>query len=426
MVTHASYDAGTWQPATPGIDRAMEDSVGENQGTVAPKGDAPAGGTFVSRLTAQGRGAIAVVRVCGPRAIEIADAVFRQNRGVRLAETPRGVLRLGHIGQGPGDEVVAVVLEEVPPTVEVQCHGGEAAVSLVVEALQAAGANWFDAVSFGDQCWDDPFAHDALVDLARAPTLLTAEILLDQVHGALRRALHRLSPSIDEEPDRVLADIETLIRRSEVGLRLLDGWRVVIAGRPNVGKSRLFNALVGFARAIVDPTPGTTRDLVSFKTSFAGWPVELVDTAGLRETLDPIETIGIEHSRLEQRQSDLILLVLDRSLPLELIDLELVASNPTALLVGNKSDLDPGWNDAEWSAGLHNMVFVSAETGEGLTDLIAAIVARLIALPQLPGAAVPFRAAHVSALLEIRASLIAGDRAAAAGRLALMFDGPRC
>ena len=184
----------------------------------------------------------------------------------------------------------------------------------------------------------------------------------------------------------------------------------MIAGRPNVGKSRLFNALVGFARAIVDPTPGTTRDVVSFKTSFAGWPVELVDTAGLRETLDPIETIGIEQSRREQRQADLILLVLDRSLPLELIDLELIATNPTALLVANKSDLDLAWHDADWSVHARNMVIVSAETGDGLTDLIAAIVARLIALPPLPGAAVPFRADQVDALLEIRASLIAGDR----------------
>jgi tRNA modification GTPase len=398
----------------------MEESIGENQNTAAPSGYVPAGGAFVCRLTAQGRGAIAVLRVWGPRALEIADAVFRPHRGGRLADTRRGQLRLGRIGHGLGDEVVVVVLEEEPLAVEVQCHGGEAAVSLVVEALQAAGAISSDGASLANQCWDDPFAHDALVDLARAPTLLTAEILLDQAHGALREALDRLDRSLDLEPDRVLVDIETLIRRSQVGLRLLDGWSVVIAGRPNVGKSRLFNALVGFARAIVDPTPGTTRDVVSFKTSFAGWPVELMDTAGLRETLDPIETIGITQSRHEQRQADLNLLVLDRSLPLELIDLELMATNPSALLVGNKSDLDLAWHGPDSSVHGRNMVIVSAETGDGLTDLIAAIVARLIALPPLAGAAVPFRADQLDALLEIRASLIAGDRRAAACRLSLM------
>jgi tRNA modification GTPase len=403
----------------------MEESVGENKNTTAPVGNAPSGGSFVSRLTAEGRGAIAVLRVWGPRAIDVVDSVFRQDRGARLAETPRGQLRLGRIGHGLGDEVVAVVLEEEPQAVEVQCHGGEAAVSLVVDALRAAGANSSDQAPLASQCCDDPFTHDALVDLARAPTLLTAEILLDQAHGALRSVLYGLRRSLDLEPDQVLADIETLIRRSQVGLRLLHGWRVVIVGRPNVGKSRLFNALAGFARAIVDPTPGTTRDAVSFKTSFAGWPVELVDTAGLRETLDPVETIGIEHSRREQRQADLIVLVLDRSQPLEPIDLELIATNPTALLVGNKSDLDPAWHDVPWSIYTRNMVIVSAEAGDGLTELIVAIVARLIADPPLPGAAVPFRVDQVNTLLEIRSSLIAGDRGAAACRLASMTDGPR-
>ena len=366
-----------------------------------------------------------MLRVWGPRAIEVVDAVFRHDRGVRLAETPRGVLRLGHIGQGLGDQVVVVVLEEHPVAVEVHCHGGEAAVSLVVEALEAAGANSSEAASPVNQSGDDPIAHDALVDLARAPTIRTAEILLDQADGALYSVLCRLSNLLDKEPDRVLAEIETLIGRSEVGLRLLNGWSVVIAGRPNVGKSRLFNALVGFTRAIVDRTPGTTRDAVSFKTSFAGWPVQLVDTAGLRETLDPVETIGIEHSRREQREADLIVLVLDRSMPLDLVDLELIATNLTSLLVGNKSDLDFAWHDDIPAADTRNIVIVSAETGDGLPELISAIVARLIAEPLLPGAAVPFRASQVDALVEIRASLIAGDRVEAACRLAAMTARPR-
>jgi tRNA modification GTPase len=403
----------------------MDESVGENQNTASPPDHASSRGPFVSRLTAKGRGAIAVVRVSGPRAMEVVDTVFRQDRGVRLAETPRGVLRLGHIGDGLGDEVVVVVLEEEPVAVEVQCHGGEAAVSLVVEALKAAGANSSEGASLVNQSGDDPFAHDALVDLARAPTLRTAEILLDQAGGALRSALCQICNLLDKEPDRVVAEIETLIGRSQVGLRLLDGWSVVIAGRPNVGKSRLFNALVGFTRTIVDPTPGTTRDAVSFQTSFAGWPVELVDTAGVRETLDPVETIGIEHSRREQRQADLIVLVLDRSQPLELIDLDLIATNPTALLVGNKSDLDLAWHDDLQPVHTRNIVILSAETGDGLIELIAAIVARLIALPLPPGAAVPFRAVQVNALVEIRASLLAGARAEAASRLASMTDGPR-
>ena len=201
----------------------------------------------------------------------------------------------------------------------------------------------------------------------------TAEILLDQAQGALRGELVRLGDSIADEPDRALAELETLIGRARVGLRLLDGWRVVIAGRPNVGKSRLFNALVGFARAIVDPTPGTTRDVVSVNAVFGGWPVDLADTAGLREAFDPVESIGIERSRREQEQADLILLVLDRSLPLQSIDRELIAANSEAILAVNKSDLPPAWHVGDLSLQSRAIVTVSAETGDGLAALIETI-----------------------------------------------------
>ena len=272
----------------------------------------------MSRLTATGRGAIAVLRVWGQNALEIVNAVFRPHRGKRLAETPRGQLRLGRIGQGRGDEVVVVVLGGRLPAVEVQCHGGAAAVNLVCAALEAAGATIVDRARLVEHLAHDPIGRDALADLALAPTVLTAEILLDQAQGVLRGELMRLRESIANAPDRILAELETLIARGRIGLRLLDGWSVVIAGRPNVGKSRLFNALVGFARAIVDPAAGTTRDVVSHRAVFGGWPVELADTAGLRESFDPIESIGIERSRHEQQRADLVVLVLDRSVPLQI------------------------------------------------------------------------------------------------------------
>ncbi len=378
-------------------------------------------GTFVCRLTAAGRGAIAVLSVWGPNALEITDAVFRPRRGTRLVETPRGQLRLGRIGQGLGDEVVVVVLAGDPPGVEVQCHGGAAAVALVIDALQAAGATLVDDARMAGQLSHDSITRDAFVDLAAAPTVLTAEILLDQAQGALRGELVRLAQSIVDARERSLLEIEALIARAQIGLRLLTGWSVVIAGRPNVGKSRLFNALVGFVRAIVDPTAGTTRDVVSHKVVFGGWPVALADTAGLRESLDLVESIGIERSRREQQQADLVVLVLDRSVPLQPIDHELIASRPTAILAANKSDLPPAWDANDSFLGSRAIVTVSAETGDRVSDLIEAICRVLVPEPPPPGAAVPFREEQVEQLRRIRMSMLAGDQAAAASRLAEMM-----
>ena len=174
---------------------------------------------------------------------------------------------------------------------------------------------------------------------------------------------------------------------------------------PQCGKSRLFNALVGFARAIVDPPPGTTRDVVSSRAVFGGWPVELADTAGLRETFDPVESIGIERSRREQQQADLVVLVLDRSVPLQPIDHELIAANPAAILAANKSDLRPPGTDRRILRAVEStaIVTVSAENGDGLSNLIDAIGRRLVPEPLPKGGAVPFRRDKWSSSVEIRA-----------------------
>jgi tRNA modification GTPase len=194
-------------------------------------------GPFVQVLTPEGRGAIGVIRVWGPSAIAVVDSVFRPVRGKPLAATSPGRLRLGRAGIGLGDEVVAVQLVAEIPTVELQCHGGPAAVGSVVAALEAAGTRRVD--TGGDRAVpaDDPLAGEARSDLAWAPTMRTAEILLDQVHGALGRELERLQHEVERAPGPALAEVDTLISRAAVGLRLICGWKVAIAGRPNVGQS---------------------------------------------------------------------------------------------------------------------------------------------------------------------------------------------
>ena len=262
---------------------------------------------------------------------------------------------------------------------------------------------------------------DAVCDLARAPTLRTAEILLDQAHGALSEAITGLIRAIDEDRALALAGLHLLAVRTAVGLRLLSGWRVVIGGRPNVGKSRLLNAIAGFPRAIVDHAPGTTRDVVNYTTSFEGWPVELADTAGLRGTDDLVERLGIERSRHAQNRADLILLVLDRSEPLLPIDLELMSTTKDALLVANKSDLPPAWPAEDAILKSCAIATVSAHRGDGISRLIAAIRERLVPDPPPPAGAVPFRRAHLEVLVQARSFLLANDYVAASRLLRSMI-----
>jgi tRNA modification GTPase len=388
-----------------------------------PAAASPANETFVSRLTAAGKGAIAVIRVWGPRACQIADAAFTPTRGKRLAETPPGTLRLGRVGRGLGDEVVAVIMGSDPPAVEIQCHGGEAAVALVIEALVDAGALVTEHGVAGANLVGDPIADLALQDLALTQTVSAAEILLEQSQGALRDGLLALKDQIATDPAIAEKTIDILIQRGEFGLQLVRGWRVAIVGRPNVGKSSLFNALVGFGRAIVDRAPGTTRDVVTHAIAIDGWPVELADTAGVRDAIDMVERIGVERSFVEQRQADLVLLVLDQSAPWEPADIELVATSPRAILVGNKSDLPSMWSDRYRGQEPSIISTVSAATGEGLARLIAAIACRLVPDRPPPGAAVPFRADQVDGLRLIQSALGSLEYATATDLVARLLSG---
>lgn len=360
----------------------------------------PAPPARVCILTPEGRGAIAVVRIWGPQAVAVASRAFRPARGGSLATSPPGQLRFGRVGADLGDEVVAVVVEASPspPEVEIHCHGGSAAIALVVQALENEGAERRQPVAWIRHASRSTIAAEAEVDLMRAPTFRTAEILLEQAQGAfeneIRHCLERLDLEHEQELQFGLSCVQSWIRHGEVGLRLVSGWRVVLAGRPNVGKSRLLNALAGYERAIVNPTPGTTRDIVTVRTALEGWPVELADTAGLRASDDLIEASGIALARARQGVADLILLVLDRSEPLTESDRQLVATTEQALIVANKCDRPSAWE----TTTLPNALAVSAERGDGIEALGSAIARRLVPAPPPPGAGVPFRAAHVRQL----------------------------
>ena len=162
-----------------------------------------------------------------------------------------------------------------------------------------------------------------------------------------------------------------LLAREQLGRHLTRPWSVVLAGRINVGKSSLLNALAGYGRAIVHPAPGTTRDAVAVTTAVDGWPVELCDTAGLRATGDAIERAGIERARQRLAQADLVVLVADRSVPWSPEDEGLARQYPAAVLVHNKCDLPAS------SGHRPGGISTSALRGQGIDALLTAIGRRL-------------------------------------------------
>jgi tRNA modification GTPase len=170
----------------------------------------------------------------------------------------------------------------------------------------------------------------------------------------------------------------------------------------------------------VDPTPGTTRDLISIKTALDGWPVEIFDTAGVRKTGDAIEVLGIERAVQHQQTADLVLKVLDRSQPLHADDRELIAR--PGLLVANKGDLPPSWGSEEPDLVLNSFLTVSAQRGTGFKSLIDSIITQLIPRPPEPGAGVPFRAEQVDQLSRVRKALQVEQFELARSLVRLMLD----
>ena len=346
--------------------------------------------TWVSLLTPPGAGAIATVEVRGPSAWPIARELFRP-AGKPLPEQP--VLHrfwFGRLGDA-GDEVILAVKAVEHPAgrgvpgegvvLELHCHGGRRVVRWVIEQFTARGcvessrSGGRQLLSGGCQPPEffalgglTPPAPSAIDLLPHAPTLRTASILLDQHHGAFDRAVRHILDHI-ERAGPLLAD---LARFAPIGHHLVSPWRVVVAGPPNVGKSSLVNALAGYQRSVVSEVAGTTRDVVTVPVAFDGWPVELIDTAGLRAAAG-LEAEGIDRAKQALVEADLVLWVMDEPHP----------PPSAALAVFNKCDLRPA------PPGFVG-VRTSALTGFGIAELVAAIVRRLVPHVPEPGAAVPY------------------------------------
>ena len=364
--------------------------------------------TIAAIATPPGRGGIGVVRLAGPDSRAIASAMLRLADGRGLEARRASFVELIEDESGERiDEVVATLFAAphsytTDDIVEISCHGSPVVLRRVVEMAVAQGARLAEPGEFTQRAFLngrlDLTQAEAVRDLIDSQTLYQAKVAARQLKGELSRVvlpmkeelvalIARLEAGIDfAEDDVSVMPVEQILAAVErVGARLgaleasfsfgkvvREGLTLAIVGRPNVGKSSLFNRLVERERAIVTALPGTTRDLVTETVALGGIPVRLVDTAGIREALDEAEDIGIRKSMEALADADLVLVVLDASAALNEVDRELLAdvSVRAAIVVENKADLGCSPREAE----MQTAVRTSATTGEGIAELRAEIL----------------------------------------------------
>jgi tRNA modification GTPase len=401
--------------------------------------------TIVAIATPSGRGGLGVVRVSGPRACEIAARMLE--RGDSLSPRHATFTRVrSESSQGPArivDEVVATWFPSPHSytgehVIEISAHGSPVVLQAVMRCALDAGARLAEPGEFTFRAFlngkIDLIQAEAVADLIDAVTPLQARVAFDQLQGTLTMRIRALDERLldlvaqleasldfpDEgyhfiEPQAIGRDVsfaidalDGLLREWTQGRIIRDGATVVIAGRPNVGKSSLFNALLGQARAIVTETAGTTRDLVTEICELDGLAVTLVDTAGLRDAMDRAEAEGVARAAQARDVADLVVVVLDGSEALTGDDERLLdqTANASRLVVANKSDRAAAWTRED-------AVIVSATTGDGLDALRRAIACRLTGGEPLRDAAVITNIRHATLLEQARTSL-ARARAAAA------------
>jgi tRNA modification GTPase len=402
--------------------------------------------TIAGRATPAGRGGIAVIRVSGPGVPQIAAAMLGKLPQPRHAE-----LRDFLDAEGQAIDTGIALFFPGPDSytgedvLELQCHGGVVVTELLLERVLALGARMARPGEFSERAFLndklDLLQAEAVADLIDAGSRAAARAAQRSLRGDFSAAVLALNEEVtslrvyieaaidfpDEELDLlsdselrqrialVAASFARLEKTTRQGCLLRDGLHVVLAGRPNSGKSSLFNALAGYAAAIVTSQPGTTRDLVREQINIDGLPLHVVDTAGLRSTLDPVEQEGVARTRAQLGVADLALLVIDASE--DASDLagiagllgEIPAGIPV-LVVRNKIDLsgEPPGTAPERLAG-HPVLRVSALTGAGLDELRLAI--KTLAGFSDPGeGTVIARQRHLDTLQRAQAHFQAGCR----------------
>ena len=370
--------------------------------------------TIAAIATAMALSGIGIVRISGPEAVAVADRLYRgKKKEKKLADMKSHTIHYGWIVEKEQvlDEVLVMLMRGPhsytgEDTVEIDCHGGVLAVKRVLEAVLHAGARIADPGEFTKRAFlngrIDLSQAEAVMDVISAKSEYALQSSVSQLQGSVRRAVKEIREkllyeiafieSALDDPEHISLDgypeklegivqeekrkIEKLLKSADDGKMLQEGIKTVILGKPNAGKSSLLNLLVGEEKAIVTDIAGTTRDVLEEQISLGGISLRMLDTAGIRSTADKVEQIGVERAKEHAKNADLILYVVDASVPLDENDgqiMELLKGRKTILLL-NKSDLETVISKEELTVRIDAPVLnISAREETGLAELEALI-----------------------------------------------------
>lgn len=362
--------------------------------------------TIAAIATPPGEGGIGIIRISGKDALKIGDKIFLNKDNKKLSELEERKLNYGHAIDPKTDttiDEVMIVFMKAPATyttedvVEVHCHGGTIPVRRILQVILESGASLAECGEFTKRAFlngrIDLSQAEAVMDLISAKTDSSFDVSLRQLKGSLSsevsemvdilmNMLAHIEASIDfpeddveemaydqlkSESQEVLDRINNLLETVDTGKILKDGLKTVILGKPNVGKSSLMNAILKENRAIVTDVPGTTRDIIEEYVNIRGIPLKIVDTAGIRETEDLVEKIGVDRAKQILEHSDLAIVVFDTSRKLDDEDLkiiELVKGKKTIVLL-NKTDLDKKLDESDIKVHLSETKIINTAITEG-------------------------------------------------------------
>ncbi|MEK4308337.1 tRNA uridine-5-carboxymethylaminomethyl(34) synthesis GTPase MnmE [Staphylococcus sp. FSL M8-0207] len=367
--------------------------------------------TITSISTPMGEGAIGIVRLSGPQAIEIGDILYKGKK--KLSEVETHTINYGHIIDPETNETVEEVMVSVlraPKTftrediIEINCHGGILTINRILELTMTYGARMAEPGEYTKRAFlngrIDLSQAEAVMDFIRSKTDRASKVAMNQIEGRLSdlikkqrqsilEILAQVEVNIDypeyddvedattdfllEQSKRIKEEINQLLETGAQGKIMREGLSTVIVGRPNVGKSSMLNNLIQDNKAIVTEVAGTTRDVLEEYVNVRGVPLRLVDTAGIRDTEDIVEKIGVERSRKALSEADLILFVLNNNEPLTEDDQTLfeVIKNEDVIVIINKTDLEQRLDVSELREIIGDMPLIQTSMlkQEGIDEL---------------------------------------------------------